>query len=385
MTVRQIPPQIPTVLPPPPAEAPSRRELRDRARGYSINRLYVAIAYFGEVVLIAASLVGAWLFAQKYGHGDAGAMEMMMLAPISYAVVELCRVPMAIAFRTQRNVLIKALLFVGIVCAAGVTVKSLSQLGEQMFHPRLIDVVKAGEALQVALREQAGIESRIGATEARLKQRREELDAINERTTGLQTALNSIPPPNCPVLTGINSRGQRYSYRRCDPEDKRLPTVKAGLEKASADRDAARASLEEATAQRAAIDRAPIDQRVSEAKTAHREAVLNSQLHSFAAMVFRKAPTEVTDGEIHAFLFVFVFFPAIFASVAATLLALGAVTRITEPPPPVAMPEQAGAYMLGPLAEHIIRQATEAVHRSAQSDVAEAAGRAGGARIKAVT
>jgi hypothetical protein len=66
------------------------------------------------------------------------------------------------------------------------------------------------------------------------------------------------------------------------------------------------------------------------------------------------------------------------------------VTRLPQPDPPVALTGQAGAYVLGPLAEHIIRQTTESVHKSAQAEVAEAAARAiggpaGAGRIKAVS
>ncbi len=43
----------------------SLREARDLRRGYSINRIYVAIAYLGEIVIIMASLLGAWIFAQN--------------------------------------------------------------------------------------------------------------------------------------------------------------------------------------------------------------------------------------------------------------------------------------------------------------------------------
>jgi hypothetical protein len=55
---------------------------------------------------------------------------------------------------------------------------------------------------------------------------------------------------------------------------------------------------------------------------------MHSQLHSFTAMAFGKDPTEVTDGEIHSFLRIFVFLPAIFVAFASTLLAVTAVTRV---------------------------------------------------------
>jgi len=362
----------------------SPRQRRDQARGYSVKYLYVAIAYLGEVVLIAASLVGAWLFAQKYGDGTNETLIMMLLAPVSYAVVEMCRVPMAIAFRTQTNMLLKSVLFVGLVCAAGVTVKSLSQLGEQMFHPRLIRVANAEEDLNAAMRDQKIAADRIAAADAVVAKRTTELNTLDARRTQLETTRQGIPAPKCQIGFSTNREGRRYATRVCDKDDPRLPLVEADLRRTMEEWGAARQKLDQAIAERAAFSRDAADKVVGERTTVYRDAVRDSQLHSFAAMVFRKSPSEVTSGEIHAFLFFFVFFPAIFASVAATLLALGAVTRLPKSSS-LALPAQAGAYVLGPLAEHIIRQTTESVHKSAQAEVAEAASRAAGARIKAVT
>ena len=64
------------------------------------------------------------MFAQMYGSDDATARHMMMLAPISYALIELCRVPLALSTRTQRSLVIKALAAIGVAAAMGVTVKS---------------------------------------------------------------------------------------------------------------------------------------------------------------------------------------------------------------------------------------------------------------------
>jgi hypothetical protein len=368
------------------APAPTRRQLRDQARGYSINRGYVTIAYVGEIVLIVASLVGAWIFAQKYGDGGQQTLIMMMLAPISYAVVEMCRVPMAIAFRTQTNILLKTVLFIGLVCAAGVTVKSLAQLGEQMFQPRLIEVTRANERLAIAKRDLATFDGQIAAANARTEAANADLRAIDQRVSQLEASRQSMSSPRCYPVSGVNRRGERYSTTRCEQADPRLPGIENDLRAANAERVAARERIADAQAEAAKLDRAPLENVVSSAATTLRDSVLGSQLHSFTAMAFLKAPGDVTEREIHAFLFFFVFFPAIFASVAATLLALGSVTRIRQPPQPVALSEQAGAYVLGPLAEHIIRETTEAVHKSAQAQAADASQRASaGPRIKAVT
>jgi hypothetical protein len=98
----------------------------DEERGYSIDRKRVALAYLAETVIVAASLMGAALFAEQYGHQDTNTMLMMMLAPVAYAVVEFCRVPLAISIRTQRSFLLRAVAVLGVLGAGCVTVKSMS-------------------------------------------------------------------------------------------------------------------------------------------------------------------------------------------------------------------------------------------------------------------
>ena len=59
-------------------------------------------------------------------------MAMMMLAPIAYAGIEIARVPLALALRTQPNWFWKIVFGLMVLCAVAVSVKSLSQLGEVM-------------------------------------------------------------------------------------------------------------------------------------------------------------------------------------------------------------------------------------------------------------
>lgn len=81
-------------------------------------------------------------------------------------------------------------------------------------------------------------------------------------------------------------------------------------------------------------------------------------------MVFFKDPGQVTDKEIHSFLFFFVFVPAIGASLAATLLALTAVERVREEDD-IVLDERAGSFILEPFAAEIVRQAREEAERTA--------------------
>jgi hypothetical protein len=100
---------------------------RDEARGFSINYKRIALAFLAEFVIMGTSLYGALLFSQVYGSDDT-AKHMMMLAPISYALIEFCRVPLALSTRTHRSLVIKALAAIGVVAAMGVTVARVSQI-----------------------------------------------------------------------------------------------------------------------------------------------------------------------------------------------------------------------------------------------------------------
>jgi hypothetical protein len=144
--------------------------------------------------------------------------------------------------------------------------------------------------------------------------------------------------------------------------------MKTSLGSAQKDRQDASTRLDEARAERAKLDRTAIDRAQSEAAVAFRDAVMRSQLHSFTAMVFLKDPAQVTDAEIHSFLFFFVFIPALGASIASTLLALTSVEKVREADDVVLDP-QAGSFILEPFAEEIIRQAREEAERSAAAAV----------------
>ncbi|KQO71757.1 ATPase [Methylobacterium sp. Leaf87] len=294
-------------------------------KGYRIKWGYVGIAYLVEFMVIGASLWGAWLFAGVYSDGDSKAFYFMLLAPLVYAAVELCRVPLGILARTQRSYAIRIMAIIGIVFAAGVTTKSVSQLGEMMFHPRLMDAAKAKTALKDAQADRATIDGRIAAADARVTQYTTELDQIEKRAAENASQLLALPAQRCERVSGTNSRGQRYSNLKC-VTDPRTATLNASVAKAGSDRAGVTKALEEARQARSALDRGVVDRKVADAEQAYRNSVNRSQLHSFTAMVYGVDPIDVTDAQVHAFLRIFVFVPALCAAFASTILALCAVS-----------------------------------------------------------
>ncbi|NNM71218.1 ATPase [Enterovirga aerilata] len=339
------------------------RRAADLERGYSISYKRLSLAFAAEGVIVATSLAGAWLFASIYGGNDPLAFWMMMLAPIAYGVIEFSRVPLAVSIRTQKSLALRIVAAVGVVGAAAVTVKSVSQLGEIMFRPRLQEAVQAHERLVDANNARATLDRKIKDADEVVAQRTAQLEDAERRLKSANTELGALPPQRCWRVTSTTSDGRRVTGTRCST-DPRTEAMKTSLGTAQKDRQDASARLDEARAERAKLDRTAIDRAQSEAEVAFRDAIMRSQLHSFTGMVFFKDPAQVTEKEIHSFLFFFVFIPALGASLASTLLALTSVERLREEDDIVLDP-QAGSFILEPFAAEIIRHAREEAERSA--------------------
>ena len=170
---------------------------KEEARGYAVNMKRIVLAYSVEALIVITSLIGAWLFAKQYGHNDFDTMLMMMLGPIAFAVVEFCRIPLAIATRMPSfNVFLKSIIVLALVGAAFVTVKSVSQLGEMMFRPRLYDVVHARERLAEAEGAVTLTNTRIADADALVAQRTKELDTAEQGFEPLPNSLQGTQGKN---------------------------------------------------------------------------------------------------------------------------------------------------------------------------------------------
>ncbi len=361
----------------PPAGAPTPRQIRaaerkaaDYERGYSISYKRLILAFCCEGVIVATSLAGAWLFASIYAGSDPLAFWMMMLAPVAYGVIEFSRVPLAVSIRTQRSLALRIIAAIGVAAAAIVTVKSVSQLGEIMFRPRLTEAVQTHEKLVDATNARDTLDRKIRDADAVIAQRTAQLEDAERRLKGANTELGALPPQRCFRTTSTTADGRRVTGTRCTT-DPRTEAMKGSLGTAQKDRTDASARLDAARAERATLDRTAIDRAQSEAGMAYRDAIMRSQLHSFTAMVFMKDPQQVTDKEIHSFLLFFVFIPAIGASVASTLLALTSIERVRDEDD-VILDEQAGSFILEPFAEDILRQARAEAERTAAATIERA-------------
>ena len=195
----------------------ARKDAFNASQGYRIDYKYLGMAYGIEIVVVATSLLSAWFFAEIYGHGDGTTMAMMMLAPIAYAGIEIARVPLALALRTQPSWVWKIVFAVMVLCAVAVSVKSLSQLGEVMFRPRLVDVTRATAALKDAQNAGTAYAGKVRAADAVVTQRASELSQAEARLKAVNSELGALPADRCARVWHTNGRGQRYSSQDYTP------------------------------------------------------------------------------------------------------------------------------------------------------------------------
>jgi hypothetical protein len=319
---------------------------RDQQRGYSIIYKQVVLAFLIEIIIVITSLIGAWLMASKYGRTSTDHL-LMMLAPVAYAMVELSRVPLALATRTQRSFLMKLVALLAVLCAAGVTIKSVSMLGEIMFRPRLEAVTEAKRNLDKVNHDRESMAYGIKVADDVVAQRKSEREAAEQQVSRIAGEIGKHPGQTCSKYSGTDKNGHAYNGQKCSA-DPGILALKQQLQSASENRAEASKKLEEANAERNALSLTHANKLSSEAEAGYREALFHSQLHSFTAMAFGKDPNQVTDGEIASFLRVFVFLPAILVALASTLLAMTAVHRIKpkNEATPVAVPDEAVIQIL---------------------------------------
>jgi hypothetical protein len=164
-----------------PGDKASMRVERDRARGYSINVKQVLLAFAVEFVIIGLILTGQFIFAAQLPNVSQFVVVQTLLFPIALAMVELARVPLAIAVRTQRSWNIQLAALVGVLCAVVVTSASLYQIGNLTFNPRLEAVYLKRNQLDSAQEKKAALLAQKRTAEGILDQKLNELSTSSER------------------------------------------------------------------------------------------------------------------------------------------------------------------------------------------------------------
>jgi hypothetical protein len=301
--------------------APPKKWDRVRTNGKTLT-----IAIVIELIIVSAVLFAGYQFAERYSGGDNMQWWMAIICGIVYAMVELARVPLAMMAAVHRKWHARWLAIFVLMFAVVITTKSLSQIGEQMFSQRLVEVHKAQTALEIAEANNAGaIEND--------KNKYERIEALDAEIDSFGKGLKEFGKPPEPKQVCNITHTRRGPNRSC----RMVPVAWAGatMQQQLVDSRAKRNAMDAETgASGKARDNAKAA--IAKAQGDYQVAVQNSQLHSFASMVFRKPQSKVTDGEIARIQLLFVLIGALAGAITATGLAYCSFTRHSEPRPALA-------------------------------------------------
>lgn len=343
------------------AQAIKNATERDIERGYSVNVKQVALAFAVELFIICLILFAQYLIAEEAAKDK---VFTILLFPIALAVVELARVPLAIAVRTQNSWSVKIFASIGVFAAVVVTSFSLSTIAYQTFDPRLTEANEKHSELQTILAERTILSGEVNAAQAAVDQRQKNLSTINDRYKMLQgqiTALSANKGESCSTVTNPDGTSTKSCRPTTSVNSAQLKTLQNELSDVKSERDEAESALRQAEAIRGKYDARTIDEKIARAQADYRNAVGRSQLHSYTSMILRKPPTEVTDAEVKSLESYLIFIPSIAAALASTLLAVTAVRRLRPPTPAVPINDAAATYLFGPLVSALRQEASEAV------------------------
>ncbi len=340
---------------------------RDIQRGYSINVKQVVLAFAVEFWIIALIVVGTYLLITDSGQLSSQAIFSALLFPAALAMVELARVPLAIAVRTQKAWHIKLLSSLGVLAAITVTSFSLSQIAWKTFDNRIVEATQANDKLIEAKRNLAGLQERVDESQRDIARKTQDRKSANERLAGLQKQLTEISSTS--GTSSKTRRGRDGSILQID----KVPTVVVNSQQINLIKDQIASTTKQieetgADVRRAeeyakTLDRRGVEDEVAKADAAYRAAVNKSQLHSYTAMVTGKAVADVTDAEVKNLEKYLIIIPSIAAALASTLIAITAVriVRPTTAQPVPTIPDEAVAYLFGPLVGALRKEAREAV------------------------
>lgn len=314
---------------------------RDRARGLEVNYTTLKVAYVIEGGVILAAFYASYQFANRYVSDEWQLWIMAIIGGVAVALAETARIFLAKSVRTQTSFGMQALATVGLVCMCIVTTKAMAQVMEQTYSPRLRQVQQSADKLKLAeaelrnrITERSAAVKPLDQAETDVKAADANIEQLNQRISeqGAAPANRAIKVPV--KSTCRNKRGEKYRCTKTVTRYERVPWVgqqfadqlPAAIAKRDdmvAKRDAAQAEVSKIDSEISAQEKV-----VAEAKSAERDAVANSQLHSFTAMVFGKDPVDVSDAEVHWFLRFFVLIPAVMIAVASSILAIVSYARV---------------------------------------------------------
>jgi hypothetical protein len=340
---------------------------RDVARGYSINVKQVLLAFAIEFLIIGLILTSQYSIAAEQSDRVLDAL----LFPIALAMVELARVPLAIAVRTQKFWNIKLAAAFGVASAVVVTSFSLSTIAYRTFDPRLTRANDKHNELRALEDQKQSLIAQKTTSEGAVEQKLKERDSLIDHINHVTSQLTAQQAQNCATVTIPNPTpgGSLLTKQSCreNPVLKPLQAELAGAKSALSEAEIALKQLQ-ARADHHRNELREFDARRASAEAEYRRTINHSQLHSYTAMLFRKDPRDVSDGEVKTLEWYLIVIPSIAAALASTLIAITAVRNIEPKPGSVTtIPDEAVAYLFGPLLETIRTEARATVSETLNS------------------
>jgi len=230
----------------------------------------------------------------------------------------------------------------------------------------LAEVNETNNALQNLKAEKETLSTQLTSLVHDTDQRIIKRNSISEQLKALQsqiTKVSTISGKSCRTTTTPD--GQKIED--CTSTNvanaailKTLQNQLAAATKEFADADAA---VKQADSSR--IQHEPrlrdIEGKIAKVESDYRASINRSQLHSYAAMLFGKTPSELSDGEVKTLERYLIWIPAIAAALSSTLIAMTAVRRIRREPDDAIIPDDAMRTLFGPLVDAIQVEARNAV------------------------
>jgi hypothetical protein len=261
---------------------------------------------------------------------------MAMAGGVAIALAEMLRLPLAQASRIQRSFVMRALAISAVLMMAFVTTKTMAQVMQQTYSPRLHQVQQATRELKNAEASLETVNNNVTANN--------ELQRLEQDVRGSQKLINDLstliekqgqaPRPVCSPVYRKNRKGVTYKAGVTCSTPKwvgqqfadQLDAAKRDLETKIAKRD--QLARDVASQAEAAHDRkVAADQR----RDAWRAAVNDSVVHGLTAMFYGVDPLDLSEGQVNAFLRLFILVPSVMVALASSILVMLAYNRIRRP------------------------------------------------------
>ncbi len=335
-------PKVVPLAPPEPANDTKPMPVQPKKwRRVTVNRKTLTCALIAELIIIGAILVVNWSLAERGDTGEpilfgkSGFWLAAMAGALAMATCELVRAGLVYLGAVHRRRIVRVCMLLGALLSILVTTKSMSIVYEQLFASRLREVVAATMALDRAQANKATIEAKRKGPEAEVADQKARLVRFDSELAGLRETLKQFGTPPKPVTKWVLTYDRHGQVTGQRPVTTTPPwsgaTMQSQYLKAQEERDKLSAELVRSASglRDLEIQIAQADEAVTAANNQRMAKVAESQMHSYAAMIFLKSPHEVTEKEVHVVLLVFVLLAAFATAVVASLAVYGSFTRFS--------------------------------------------------------